>query len=474
MVSDVHQADEKMDKKTKKAKKKNKRVKFALSSPVNVMDSSTTAPADSGKLPNSSSKSRFQFLHRFFGKIRSFCLPSKYFSSKQKNSDTKTEASSSAAVDRSSEEHREADLLAATQETEPITFVERIKLSPSFDGSFTSIDTSSDEETQETKPFEYVAVAPPFAAIDLDCLQEIMDSLGSELLGDTQTSAPLWVSDVLGQQAATEQDSETQGDDADQAPLGLPNLGNTCYMNSILQCLLSVSPFREDVLSLQEDWKNEAVLLGALSDLHMSRLGCSDSELKKKHLALIKGYIENDYPDFEGNQQQDAHEFLMACLFSLKEESEILKVFCPTYTCPVANMEFRLKHERTCNSCGFQKSFPEDFNYLSLVIGPQARLTDSLQQYLNASSIDCACSQCSGTKASETLKFLSLPQVLVFLVMRFDITSSSMCKLKDQLEIPEELTLSSVEGGSTSCHQRTVQTQWCCVPFGKTLHQSYS
>lgn len=47
-----------------------------------------------------------------------------------------------------------------------------------------------------------------------------MDSLGSELLGDTQTSAPLWVSDVLGQQAVTEQDSETQGDDADQAPLG--------------------------------------------------------------------------------------------------------------------------------------------------------------------------------------------------------------------------------------------------------------
>ncbi|XP_051732454.1 ubiquitin carboxyl-terminal hydrolase 37-like isoform X1 [Ctenopharyngodon idella] len=477
MVSDVHQADEKMDKKTKKAKKKNKRVKFALSSPVDLMDSSTTAPADSDKLPNSLSKSRFRFLHRIFGKIRSFCLPSKYLSSEQKNSDTKTEASSSAAVDRSSEEHREADLLAATQETEPITsVVERIKLSPSFDGSFTSIDAFSDEETQETEPFADVAVAPTFAAIDLDCLQEIMDSLGSEPLGNTPTSAPLWVSDLFGQQAATEQDRETQGDDADQAPLGLPNLGNTCYMNSVLQCLLSVSPFREDVLSLQEDWKNEAVLLGALSDLHMSRLDSSDSELKKKLLAKVKGYIENDYPNFEGNQQQDAHEFLMACLFCLKEESEILKIFCPTYTCPVANMEFRLNHECTCDSCGFQKSFPEDFNYLSLVIGPQACLTDSLQQCLNASSIDCACSQCSGTKASETLKFLSLPQVLVFMVMRFDIT---MCKLKDQLEIPEELTLSCVEGGSTSCHQCTVQTQWCCVAFGKqfvfwTLHQSYS
>lgn len=47
-----------------------------------------------------------------------------------------------------------------------------------------------------------------------------MDSLGSEPPGNTQTSAPLWVSDLFGQQAATEQDRETQGDDADQAPLG--------------------------------------------------------------------------------------------------------------------------------------------------------------------------------------------------------------------------------------------------------------
>ncbi|XP_067308286.1 ubiquitin carboxyl-terminal hydrolase 37-like [Pseudorasbora parva] len=271
-----------------------------------------------------------------------------------------------------------------------------------------------------------------------------MESLGIQPMANTQTSAPQWVSNLFGQQPETGQHRAMQGDDAGQAALGLPNLGNTCYMNSVLQCLLSVSPFHRDVLSQKEKLKNGATLLRALSDLQMSRLCGSDFNLKK-NLAKVKGTIENHYPAFKGNKQQDAHEFLMACLSCLKEESDILMRSWPTFTCPVANLEFILKRERTCDSCGFQKSFTEDSNQLSLVIGPKARLTDSLQQSFNASSIECVCSHCSATKATETLKFLSFPQVLVLLVMRFDIKPSTIRKLKHGLEIPEELTVACVK-----------------------------
>ncbi|KAG1926953.1 hypothetical protein F2P79_024570 [Pimephales promelas] len=111
----------------------------------------------------------------------------------------------------------------------------------------------------------------------------------------------------------------------------------------------------------------------------------------------------------------------------IQEEGE----FLPKYTCPVANMEFRLNRLRTCDihTCtrlrlsglvtGFQKSFSEDSNYLSLVIGPQRRVTDSLRQYFKV--------------------------VLLLLVMRFDVTSS-MSKLKDRVQIPEEFSLSSSPG----------------------------
>ncbi|KAL1248531.1 hypothetical protein QQF64_021849 [Cirrhinus molitorella] len=223
--------------------------------------------------------------------------------------------------------------------------------------------------------------------------------------------------------------------------LGFPNLGNTCYMNSVLQCLLTISPFRDDLLSQRERWNDGSTMLRALTDLHMTRLTGNDKNLKAKLLSTVKRCIETRHPDFLGDHQQDAHEFLMVCLAHLKEEGELLQRYWPKYTCPVANMKFQLNRRRTCDSCGLQRSFREDSNYLSLVISPQGCLVDSLQLYFKTSSFECSCSECAGTMASEALELISLPRVLVLLVMRFDITSS-MCKLKNRLDVPEEFVLS--------------------------------
>ncbi|XP_043073804.1 ubiquitin carboxyl-terminal hydrolase 29-like [Puntigrus tetrazona] len=228
--------------------------------------------------------------------------------------------------------------------------------------------------------------------------------------------------------------------------LGFPNLGNTCYMNAVLQCLLSVSPFRKDILTQRERWNEGSAMLRALSDLHMTRLMGNDKQLKTKLLSSVKACIETRHPDFLGDHKQDAHEFLLVCLSHLKEEGEFLRSCWPTYTCPVANMEFQLNRLLTCNSCGFQRSFTEDSNYLSLVISPQRSLTHSLEQYFKTSSLDCSCSECAGATASEALELVTCPRILVLLVMRFDITSS-MKKLKDKLEVPQEFSLSCSTGG---------------------------
>ena len=43
--------------------------------------------------------------------------------------------------------------------------------------------------------------------------------------------------------------SETSSDDGTQGTSGLINLGNTCYMNSIIQCLSNCNIFRQYILS---------------------------------------------------------------------------------------------------------------------------------------------------------------------------------------------------------------------------------
>ncbi|XP_058639070.1 ubiquitin carboxyl-terminal hydrolase 37-like isoform X6 [Onychostoma macrolepis] len=470
LVRAVHQSDEKMDKNPKKEKKK--RVKLALCSSVDVMDSSSAAPEDRDKPPSSSSSSssssgkrRFKGLRRFFCRMLSFCGVSSS-SEQDKTSSIQTQKTSddSSAVGRSSEELQEVDLLTADQKKEAVGAVVPPDSSSSADVR-SSEQTASELQTeiQETEPVTDAALS--FESIDVERLVELLASFGVQWHDLSKDSLKELLKSLEEQEEASEEKSAEE-DDADQAALGLPNLGNTCYMNSVIQCLLSVSPFREDLLSQQENHTDSATLLRALTDLHMSRMDSSDSDLKETHLAKVKSYIESHFPVFKGRCQQDAHEFFMACLSRLKEESMSLRSSHPSYTCPVSSMEFKLRSERTCNSCGLMKSFTEESNCLSLVIGPHASLTDSLQQYMNASFIDCVCSLCGGPQASETLKFLSLPRVLVLLVQRFDFTSS-MIKLKNRLEIPEELTLSCVKGRSSSRHQLTVQTLCCCVSCGK-------
>ncbi|KAK2903348.1 hypothetical protein Q8A67_008061 [Cirrhinus molitorella] len=335
-------------------------------------------------------------------------------------------------------------------------------------GGFTSTSTVGVSSSEESEKIDLLAELQAAALLedaagdqtisdaDLDCILSVLASMKVQSNGLSQAEILQLIQGSPQQQnqIKIEHSSGSVMEDdvelADVVPtssptkikhLGFPNLGNTCYMNSVLQCLLTISPFRDDVLSQRLLWNDGSTMLRALTDLHMTRLTGNDKNLKVKLLSTVKRCIETRHPDFLGDHQQDAHEFLMVCLAHLKEEGELLQRYWPKYTCPVTNMEFQLNRRRTCDSCGFQRSFREDSSYLSLVISPQGCLVDSLQLYFKTSSFECSCSECAGTMASEALELISLPRVLVLLVMRFDITSS-MCKLKNRLDVPEEFALS--------------------------------
>lgn len=291
-----------------------------------------------------------------------------------------------------------------------------------------------------------------------------------------------------------------------QAPLqGFSNLGNTCYMNAILQSLFSLPSFSSDMLRQGIPWKKVPInaLLRRFAHLMVKKdVGCP--ETKKDLLRKVKSAISATAERFSGYMQNDAHEFMSQCLDQLKEDVEKMNkswknesvavssstspTATPTaawddgqqgahtstpsapaaggkaepageetdtsriYTCPVAvNMEFEVQHTITCKGCGEVVIKREQFNNLSIDLPrrkntlPLRSIQDSLDLFFRMEEIEYSCEKCNGKTATVTHKFSKLPRVLILHLKRYSYNAqlSLNSKLGQQVVIPRYLTLLS-------------------------------
>ncbi|XP_018590953.1 ubiquitin carboxyl-terminal hydrolase 37 isoform X1 [Scleropages formosus] len=261
-----------------------------------------------------------------------------------------------------------------------------------------------------------------------------------------------------------------------QPPLqGFSNLGNTCYMNAILQSLFSLQSFSNDLLKQGIPWKKvpSNALLRRFAHLLAKKDICSP-ELKKDLLRRVKSSISSTAERFSGYMQNDAHEFLSQCLDQLKEDFEKMNKSWKNephsweesqgarpgeepdtsrvYTCPVgANMEFEVQHTITCKGCGEVVTKREQFNDLSIDLPrrkktlPLRSIQDSLDLFFRMEEIEYSCEKCCGKSATVTHKFSKLPRVLILHLKRYSYNAqlSLNSKLGQQVLIPKYLTLQS-------------------------------
>ncbi|XP_054693129.1 inactive ubiquitin carboxyl-terminal hydrolase 50 [Grus americana] len=235
---------------------------------------------------------------------------------------------------------------------------------------------------------------------------------------------------------------------------GLRNLGNTCYMNAILQCLCSVPPLVEYFLSgkykaaLQKDISESVTAFGCLmSDMWLGEFNCVSPE-------GFHSVLEKQYPTFSRRTQQDAQEFLICVLNELHEALKKSSKRCVTdakasrgsvsETSIITQLfEGQLSYGITCLECKTTTDRPESFTVLSLPI-PSKRpcsLQDCLKCFFQQDTLtwnnQIHCSLC-GTKQDAAVKctITKAPQIIIFHLKRFEWQGKHKRKLSTDICYP--------------------------------------
>ncbi|OQR93624.1 ubiquitin carboxyl-terminal hydrolase 12 [Achlya hypogyna] len=220
--------------------------------------------------------------------------------------------------------------------------------------------------------------------------------------------------------------------------VGLKNQGATCYMNSLLQTLFHLAPFRKavyDTPTTDDDSANSVVL--ALQRVFY-RLETSDKAVSTKELTKSFGWSHMD-----AFTQHDVQELYRILCDRLEEKMK----GTPADGLIKQLFEGKVKSFISCVNVSCESSREESFYDLQLDVKGLANLDASFQKYIEVEMLDGEnqydAKDFGKQDAKKGLAFEALPPVLNIQLKRFeyDPLRDGMVKVHDRFEFPKRLDL---------------------------------
>ena len=181
---------------------------------------------------------------------------------------------------------------------------------------------------------------------------------------------------------------------------GIRNIGNTCFMNSSLQFLLSIPNFGKDT---------------SLSEF----LSTYNSANPRPELA--KNIVASKLQSFNNHQQHDAHEWIVNLLDILEGPKNIYNHPSSTENKIGENLlpyQFKLEVDVVFNKCKHTNTHIEDLNHLSLNISES--IEKSMEEFMKEVSVTSSCDTCTHKgDAIKKWKIKSMPNYLIVHTKRF-------------------------------------------------------
>ncbi|KAK4806403.1 hypothetical protein QYF61_016253 [Mycteria americana] len=233
-----------------------------------------------------------------------------------------------------------------------------------------------------------------------------------------------------------------------RAGAGLYNLGNTCFLNSVLQCLTYTPPLANYLLSREhsQSCRQQGFCMMCIMEAHVNKvLRASVRVIQPSAVITVLTRIGEH---FRLGMQEDAHEFLRYTVDAMQRAclsgSSDLDISSQATTIVHQIFGGFLRSRVTCLSCKAVSDSYEAFLDVPLHIKAASSVTAALQDFVKPERLDgenCfKCSKCDKmVAASKRFTVHRAPKVLTVCLKRFeDFTGRKIGKL---VEYPEYLDL---------------------------------
>lgn len=268
---------------------------------------------------------------------------------------------------------------------------------------------------------------------------------------------------------------------------GLHNLGNTCFMNSVLQCLTYTPPLAQSCLDNHYDAvagdEASAHKFDAMRVFqgHVNQVLRAPGKVAAPHkfsrsLKLLSGN------KFRLGRQEDAHEYFR-CLVESMEKAITTKLFGkkPTQEQTEQGFIFRvfggkLRSQIHCVECGYKSNKYDPILDLSLEVFRTRSLDRALRAFTSKEILDgqnkYSCPKCKHlSKAVKQMLVSRLPNVLAIQLKRFAFGKHGM-KIDNNISYPSRLDMSQYVAQPSESTD-TYQLYGVLVHSGHSLHSGH-
>ncbi len=268
---------------------------------------------------------------------------------------------------------------------------------------------------------------------------------------------------------------------------GLSNLGNTCFLNSVLQCLLYTQPLSEYLLAREHSRRchiPKEEFCGLCAMEHLTQRVFSTREPSIRPLEIV-GRLKAIGKQFRPGRQEDAHEFLRYLIESLQKSA----LSSSTHGLDHRSRETSLIHRIfggylqstvKCASCQHVSRTFEAFLDLSLDVKHADSLQSALKQFTAPETLSKGnkyrCESCHRlTEAQKKFSIYSAPQILTVQLKRFfaNPMTGQPGKLNRPITFPEQFDLAACMSDSEHGQSTTYKLAGVIVHEGSTCQSGH-